>query len=120
MSPSTGVEYWAEVSPELARSWSAASQRRFSSASVAASFAEGATQYIGPESYHSSSVKSCKEKKEAGGARIKKDTGGREEWLKGGSCPRIAQRSWAIRRRGPADPAVRPGLHLGAHAVPPA
>src|SRR5205823_15121645 len=37
-----------------------------------------------------------------------------------GSCPRIAQRSWAFRRRSPADPAVRPALHLGAHAVPPA
>src|SRR6058998_3587861 len=37
-----------------------------------------------------------------------------------GSCPRIAQRSWAFRRRGPADPAVRPALHLGAHAVSPA
>src|SRR3989454_3644236 len=37
-----------------------------------------------------------------------------------GSCPRIAQRSWAFRRRGPADPAARPALHLGAHAVSPA
>src|SRR5437899_9842677 len=37
-----------------------------------------------------------------------------------GSCPRIAQRSWAFRRRSPADPAVRPALHLGAHAVSPA
>src|SRR3989442_811053 len=37
-----------------------------------------------------------------------------------GSCPRIAQRSWAFRRRGPADSAVRPALHLGAHAVSPA
>src|SRR5881296_4199855 len=37
-----------------------------------------------------------------------------------GSCHRIAQRSWAFRRRGPADPAVRPALHLGAHAVSPA
>src|SRR5207249_8796268 len=37
-----------------------------------------------------------------------------------GSCPRIAQRSWAFRRRGPADPAVRPALQLGAHAVSPA
>src|SRR5437016_12439511 len=36
-----------------------------------------------------------------------------------GSWPRIAQRSWAFRRRGPADPAVRPALHLGAHAVSP-
>src|SRR3989442_886870 len=40
--------------------------------------------------------------------------------VSGGSCPRIAQRSWAFRRRGPADPAVRPALHLGAHAVSPA
>src|SRR2546427_3070582 len=37
-----------------------------------------------------------------------------------GSCPRIAQRSWAFRRRSPADPAVRPALHLGTHAVSPA
>ena len=37
-----------------------------------------------------------------------------------GSCPRIAQRSWAFRRRGSADPAVRPALHLGTHAVSPA
>src|SRR2546427_7298251 len=37
-----------------------------------------------------------------------------------GSCPRIAQRSWAFRRRSPADPAVRPTLYLGAHAVSPA
>src|SRR6266849_6154687 len=37
-----------------------------------------------------------------------------------GSCPRIAHRSWAFRRRGPADSAVRPALHLGAHAVSPA
>src|SRR2546425_5597649 len=37
-----------------------------------------------------------------------------------GSCPRIAQRSWAFRRRGPADSAVRPALHLGAHAGSPA
>src|SRR5207245_1908671 len=37
-----------------------------------------------------------------------------------GSCPPIAQRSWAFRRRGPADPAVRPALLLGAHAVSPA
>src|SRR5947209_5296118 len=36
-----------------------------------------------------------------------------------GSCLRIAQRSWAFRRRSPADPAVRPALHLGAHAVSP-
>src|SRR5207247_11220178 len=34
-----------------------------------------------------------------------------------GSCPRIAQRSWAFRRRGPADPAVLPALHLVALAV---
>src|SRR5213593_4358339 len=40
--------------------------------------------------------------------------------IQSGSCPRIAQRSWAFRRRGPADPAVRPALHLGAHAVSPA
>src|SRR5205807_5653588 len=40
--------------------------------------------------------------------------------IKSGSCPRIAQRSWAFRRRSPADPAVRPALHLGAHAVSPA
>src|SRR5438309_6990412 len=40
--------------------------------------------------------------------------------IRSGSCPRIAQRSWAFRRQGPADPAVRPALHLGAHAVPPA
>src|SRR5437899_12420423 len=37
-----------------------------------------------------------------------------------GSCPRIAQRSWAFCRRSPADPAVRPALRLGAHAVSPA
>src|SRR5205823_6983658 len=37
-----------------------------------------------------------------------------------GSCPRTAQRSWAFRRRSPADPAVRPALHLGAHAGSPA
>src|SRR2546428_270659 len=37
-----------------------------------------------------------------------------------GSCPCIAERSWAFRSRGPADPAVRPALHLGAHAVSPA
>ena len=37
-----------------------------------------------------------------------------------GSCPRIAQRIWAFRRRGPAEPAVRPALLLGAHAVSPA
>src|SRR2546422_1267525 len=37
-----------------------------------------------------------------------------------GSCPRIAQRSWAFRRRSPADPAVRPAVHLGTHAVSPA
>src|SRR2546427_5600972 len=30
-------------------------------------------------------------------------------WLKGGSCPRIAQCSQAFRRRGPADPAETPG-----------
>ena len=35
MRPKTGVEYCAAVSPELARSWSAASQRRFSSVLVA-------------------------------------------------------------------------------------
>src|SRR2546422_2531808 len=47
-----------------------------------------------------------------------------------GSCLRIAQRSWAFRRRSPADPAVRPALgtrcipgatgNPGAHAVSPA
>src|SRR5207244_9636583 len=46
--------------------------------------------------------------------------GRRDVWLKSGSCPRIAQCSWAFRRRGPADPAVRPALHPGAHAVSPA
>src|SRR5438309_2215593 len=40
--------------------------------------------------------------------------------LKSGSCRRIAPCSWAFRRCSPADPAVRPSLHLGAHAAPPA
>src|SRR3989442_9680899 len=45
---------------------------------------------------------------------------GQGDGVMSGSCPRIAQCSWAFRRRGPADPAVRPALHLGAHAVSPA
>ena len=35
---------WADVRPELARSWSAASHRRFSSVSVPVSFSDGAIQ----------------------------------------------------------------------------
>ena len=42
--PRTGAEYSWDLSPELARNWSAASQRRFSSVAVAASFSLGATQ----------------------------------------------------------------------------
>ena len=41
-----GPEYSWDLSPELARNWSAASQRRFSSASDAMSFSLGAIQRI--------------------------------------------------------------------------
>src|SRR5207244_3495040 len=67
------------------------------------------------------------------GAQIEKDAGDgrwRAVWLKSGACPRIAQCSRGTRcsflcngskrRRSPADPAVRPALHPGAHAVSPA
>ena len=39
-----GPEYSWALRPELARNWSAASQRRFSSVAVAVSFSEGAIQ----------------------------------------------------------------------------
>jgi hypothetical protein len=42
INPRTGVEYCAAVRPELARSWSAASQSRFSRVFVAVSFSDGA------------------------------------------------------------------------------
>ena len=44
--PSTGAEYCAAVSPELARNWSAAFHRRFSRASLARSYSDGAIQSI--------------------------------------------------------------------------
>src|SRR5664280_255840 len=47
MRPRTGWEYCAAVRPELARNWSAASQRRFSSVVVAVSFSGGAIQSMG-------------------------------------------------------------------------
>lgn len=46
MSPSTGCEYCADVSPLFARSASAPSQRRFSGVAVAASFEGGAIHCI--------------------------------------------------------------------------
>ena len=42
-----GPEYSCGLRPELARNWSAASQRRFSSVALALSFSEGAIQCIG-------------------------------------------------------------------------
>src|ERR1700724_722224 len=42
--PRTGAEYSWDLSPELARNWSAASQRRLSSVAVAVSFSLGAIQ----------------------------------------------------------------------------
>src|SRR6266853_1410250 len=44
ISPRTGVEYCPAFSPEFARNWSAASQRRFSRVWLAVSFSDGATQ----------------------------------------------------------------------------
>src|SRR5262245_4527859 len=46
MRPRTGAEYSWDLSPELARNWSAASQRRFSSVAVTVSFSPGAIQRI--------------------------------------------------------------------------
>src|SRR5229473_810132 len=46
ISPRTGCEYWAAVRPELARNWSAALQRRFSSVPLAVSFSDGAIHCI--------------------------------------------------------------------------
>lgn len=49
MSPSTGCEYCAAVSPLFARSSSAALHRRAPSVAVAVSFSGGAIQRIGSE-----------------------------------------------------------------------
>src|SRR6266704_4358734 len=56
MSPRTGVEYWPAFSPELARNWSAAAQRRFSSVWLAVSFSVGATQRMLPPKLDSCSL----------------------------------------------------------------
>src|SRR6267143_47537 len=50
MRPRTGPEYSPALRPELARNWSAAAQRRFSSAWLASSFSVGATQRMVPPS----------------------------------------------------------------------
>jgi hypothetical protein len=44
IKPRMGPEYSCALRPELARNWSAASHRRFSSEVEAASFSEGAIQ----------------------------------------------------------------------------
>src|SRR5436190_23987284 len=48
MRPRTGAEYSWDLRPELARNWSAASQRRFSSAALSVSFSDGAIQIMNP------------------------------------------------------------------------